>query len=141
MAGFGTPSISVKEQFWLEAKPDVALIKLYVLGEGMLLVDAVENVRKKVAEISETVKSGHPQVERIDTFDIHLGDKEERLRGESALSPPADCAKHSYRARHSDHGEPAGPRRSPPDHGRRNQTRRLAQCSTPPFHISQQQSG
>ncbi len=87
MVSFGTPSISVKEQFYLEAKPDVALVKLYVLGEGMLLVDAVENVRKKVAEISETVKSGHPQVERIDTFDIHLGDKEERLRGESALSP------------------------------------------------------
>lgn len=87
MAGVETPSISVKEQYSLETKPDVALIKLYILGEGMLMGDAVENVRKKVAEISETFKSAHRQIERIDTFDVYLGQKEERLRGESPAYP------------------------------------------------------
>jgi hypothetical protein len=87
MVGVETPSISVKEQFWLEAKPDIALIKLYVLGEGMLMGDAVENVRKKVAEIGETCKGAHRQIERIDTFDVYLGQKEEHLRNESAAYP------------------------------------------------------
>jgi uncharacterized protein YggE len=87
MTDVETPSISVKEQYILEAKPDVALVKLYVLGEGMLMGDAVENVRKKVAEISEAFKSAHRQIERIDTFDVYLGQKEERLRSESPAYP------------------------------------------------------
>lgn len=87
MAGSEIPSISVKEQYSLEVKPDVALIKLYVLGEGVLMADAVRDVRKKVAEFSDVLKSAYRQIERIETFDVYLGQKEDRLRGESAAYP------------------------------------------------------
>lgn len=87
MARSETPSISVKEKFSLEAKPDVALIKLHVIGEGMGMADAVDNVRKKVAEITQALKSAYQQIERIDTFDVYFGQKEERLGSESLAYP------------------------------------------------------
>jgi Protein of unknown function (DUF541) len=87
MKEFETPSISVKEQISLEVKPDVALIKLHVTGEGMLMVDAVESARNKVAEITERLKSAHDRIERIDIFDVYFGQKEERFRAEAQAYP------------------------------------------------------
>lgn len=87
MPAVDSPSISIKEQFRVEARPDVALIKLFVVGEGMVMVDAVGNVRNKVAEISDTFKSAHPLIERIEAFDVYLGQKEERLRNEPTAFP------------------------------------------------------
>jgi uncharacterized protein YggE len=80
-------TISAKEQYNLEAKPDIALVKLYVTGEGMFIADAVENVHKKVSEICEALQSAHPQIQEIETFDVHFGQKEERFRNESTAYP------------------------------------------------------
>jgi hypothetical protein len=81
------PSISVREQFNLEVTPDVALIKLHVTGEGMLMVDAVESAQKKVAELTERLKSNHQRIDSIDVFDVYFGQKEERFRTEAQAYP------------------------------------------------------
>jgi uncharacterized protein YggE len=81
-------SISVQERFDLEARPDVAVIKFHFTGEGMSMEDAVVNVRKKVSEAIETLKSKHDAIRNITVFDIYFGQKEERLRGEGAHAFP-----------------------------------------------------
>jgi uncharacterized protein YggE len=80
-------SISVKAQSSIEAKPDVALVKLHVAGEGVSIVDAVESVQQKTVELGEHLRNTYKQIRQIDIFDVYFGQKQERLGAESHAYP------------------------------------------------------
>jgi uncharacterized protein YggE len=80
-------SISVSEQLDLEAKPDIASIKLHVTGEGITMEDAVASARKRVAETTEALKTNHKAISNITILDVYFGQKEERYRTEPQSFP------------------------------------------------------
>ncbi len=80
-------SISVKEQTSIEAKPDVAFVKLHVAGEGVSITDAVESVQQKTVELGEHLKNTYKQIRQIDVYDVYFGQKQERFGGESQAYP------------------------------------------------------
>ena len=81
------PSISIKERFDLEAKPDVALIKFNFAGEGLTMEDAVANAGKKVGEAREAFRTDHSAIQSIAEFDVYFGQKEDGLRAEPQAFP------------------------------------------------------
>ncbi len=89
MSQSDTPSIAVQEEFNLEVKPDIAIVKLYLTGEGMLMEDAAKDARRKVAEMAETLQGSHEQIDRIDVFDVYFGQQESSYSSKSvAYAPP-----------------------------------------------------
>ncbi len=80
-------SISVNTSFDLEAKPDCAIIKLHFTGQGMTLEDAAATVHRKVAEATDAIKRNHASIQSIHVFDVHIGQKEDRMRLEAESFP------------------------------------------------------
>ena len=62
----------------VEQKPDVCYVTLYAKGDGILMVDAVKEANRKVAEIEKTVKEKHKKVRAIDVTEVGLGEKQRR---------------------------------------------------------------
>lgn len=80
-------TVSAKERSSLAVKPDVAFVKLHVVGDGMLMQDAVASAKQKAAEITDALRKTNSPIDRIDVFDVYSGQKEERLRSDPSAYP------------------------------------------------------
>jgi uncharacterized protein YggE len=80
-------SISIKERARVEAKPDVALLKFHVAGEGVSMTDAVESVERRVIELGEYLKNAYKEIRQVDVFDAYFGQKQDRLGAEPQPYP------------------------------------------------------
>jgi uncharacterized protein YggE len=80
-------SISIKEQASIEAKPDVAFVKLHIAGEAVSIADAVESVQQKMVDLGEHLKNVYKQIRQVDVYDVYFGQKQERFGAESQTYP------------------------------------------------------